>query len=355
MGLFSGSSASSGVRFSSSDSSAPLSVLALPKIDLHLHLDGALRPQTILDLAEKAKVRLPARSVRRLQKHITVSSRCRSLAQFLRCFQVFLPVLKSAEAMERAAYELCEDQARDGVVYFETRFAPILQARPGFPLEASVEAALAGLRRGGRDFGVRWGLILCALRDHPPSTSMATARAAAHARDQGVVGFDIANDERRAAAPHRGAFDYARRHDLPVTVHAGESGPAANIREAITRLNARRIGHGVRVVDDPELLDQIIEKRVTLEMCLTSNLQTRSVRRIQDHPLPRLLAMGAAVTLNTDDPAISRITLSREYKLAAKAFALTGRHFARLYENAVDGAFASASIKRALLLKRPAE
>jgi adenosine deaminase len=306
-------------------------------IDLHLHLDGALRTATILALADKAGVALPERTVTELEKHVTVGPECRSLVDFLRCFDVFLPVLRSAEAMERVAFELVEDQRRDGVTYFEARYAPILQAQPGFPLEASVEAVLAGLTRG--DPSRRWGLILCALRDHPPETSLATARAAVSFRDRGVVGFDIAGNEAAPAAPHRPAFDYVRRHDLPATAHAGEAGPAANIAEAIDALGARRIGHGVRVVDDPELLRRAIDRGIVFEQCLTSNLQTRSVRSLAEHPFPRLLRAGALVTLNTDDPAVSRITLSGELELAKRAFALSDREIERVAENAARAAF----------------
>jgi len=323
---------------------------ALPKIDLHLHLDGALRTRTILELAAKAGVPLPARSVEELEKHITVGPDCRSLPDFLRCFGVFLPVLRSAEAMERAAFELAEDQRRDGVVYFEARYAPCLQAGPGFPLEASVEAALAGLTRG--DPGRRWGLILCALRDWPPAASLETVRTAVRYRGRGVVGFDIANDERAPAAPHREAFDHARRHGLPVTVHAGEAGPAANIAEAIDVLGARRIGHGVRVVDDPAVLRLAIDRGIVFEQCLTSNLQTRSVPSLDAHPFPRLLREGARVTLNTDDPGVSRVTLSGELEMATRAYGLTDADHARLYANAVGGSFAEPSVKAALLSGR---
>lgn len=318
---------------------------ALPKIDLHLHLDGAIRTRTILDLGREHGVPLPAKTARALERHVTVSPRCRSLGDFLRCFCVFLPVLRRPAAMERIAYELCEDQAKDGVAYFEARYAPILQP---FPIEASIEAVLAGLERGRRDFGVRWGLILCALRDHPPETSLATARAAVRFRDRGVVGFDIANDERAPATPHADAFRLAREGGVSITVHAGEAGPAGNIREAIDLLGARRIGHGLRVVEDPALLDRAIERGIVFEMCLTSNLQTRSVAAIHDHPFPKLLRRGLAVTLNTDDPAVSRITLSHELAMAGRAFGLEAADFARIYGNAVAGAFAPESVKREL-------
>jgi len=313
---------------------------AAPKIDLHLHLDGAVRTRTILELADRARVALPATTVADLEKHVTVGPDCRSLLDFLARFDVFLPALRSAPAMERIALELAEDQRADNVLYFEARYAPLLQA-PELSIDASVEAVLAGLARGAPDR--RWGVILCALRNAPPATSVATARAAVRRRDRGVVGFDIAGDERAPAAPHQEAFDIVRDAGLPVTVHAGEAGPASNIREAIEALGARRIGHGLRVVDDPKLLRDCIDRRIAFEQCLTSNLQTRSVASLADHPFAPLLREGALVTLNTDDPAVSRITLSGEHALAERAFGPLD--WERVYMNSVDAAFADESTK----------
>lgn len=318
---------------------------ALPKIDLHLHLDGAIRTRTILELGTKAGVPLPAKTVKALERHVTVGPNCRSLRDFLDRFDVFLPVLHSADAMERIAYELCEDQAKDGVVYFETRFAPLLQDGPKLTLEESVEAVISGLRRGARDFGVRWGLILCFLRQARAESSLATVAAAARHE---VVGIDIAGDEAAPAAPHVDAFRRARRLGLGITVHAGEAGPVAHIAEAVDELGAKRIGHGTRLNDDPALAARLAKDGVTLEVCLTSNLQTRSVPSLDRHPIRALRKAGVRVTLNTDDPAVSRTTLSREYALAAKAFGWKREDFADLLANSCEAAFAPESTKRQL-------
>ncbi len=319
---------------------------AYPKIDLHLHLDGAVRTRTILEQAERLRVRLPARTVHGLEKHVTVGRDCRSLRDFLDRFDVFLPALRSAESMERIAYELCEDQARDGVVYFETRFAPLLQDSGAFAMEDSVEAALSGLRRGERDFGVRWGMILCCLRQENPRLSLNTVGVARAFRTRGVVGVDLAGDEAAPASSHAEAFRRARRADLPITIHAGEAGPAENIREAIEVLGASRIGHGTKLADDPRLVEEVARRGIAIEVCLTSNLQTRSVSSLSRHPFARLRKAGVRVTINTDDPAISRTTLSREYARAAKTFGLTRRDFGELYENSVRAAFVSEPMRR---------
>lgn len=318
----------------------------LPKIDLHLHLDGAVRTKTILELGTKQGVPLPARTEKALERHVTVGPSCRSLRDFLDRFDIFLPVLDSAEAMERIAYELCEDQAKDGVAYFEARFAPLLQDGPTFSLEESVEAVISGLRRGARAFGVRWGLILCFLRQARAESSLATVAAAERYRDH-VVGIDIAGDEAAPAGPHAEAFRRARKLGLGITVHAGEAGPAAHIAEAL-ELGATRIGHGVRLVEDPGLLARIAKEGVTLEMCLTSNLQTRAAPSIARHPFRALRKAGVRVTLNTDDPAVSRTTLSREYAIAEKSFGLKREDFAELLANSCEAAFASPAVKREL-------
>lgn len=312
----------------------------LPKIDLHLHLDGAIRTRTIAALADEQGVRLP----KPLERHVTVGRSCRSLQDFLRCFDNFLPVLRTARAIERVAYELCEDCAADGVIYFEARYAPHLQNGDTFRLEESVQGALEGLRRGRRDFGVENNLLLCFLRPDP-AHSMRTAKAAVKF---GAAGVDLAGDERAPAAPHEPAFRHARKHDLPITVHCGEAGPAANVAEAVDRIGARRVGHAVRAADDPRLLERLVQRGVTVEASLTSNLQTRAVRSLRFHPLPLFRRAGVRVTLNTDDPRVSRTTLSREYTLAARAFGFGLEDFRELLGFAVDAAFCSESLRRRL-------
>lgn len=302
----------------------------LPKIDLHHHLDGAIRVGTILELARRFRVPLPARTASGLAPHVQVRSRCRTLAGFLRKFNAFYPILPHAETLERIAYEACEDQARDGVVYFETRFAPVLCAGPGFTMEDAVRAALRGLRRGGKDFGVRWGLILCCYRGFAEASKATIALA----EKLGCAGVDLAGDERRyPLAPHAAAL---RRTHLPLTIHAGEAGPGRNVVEAL-RAGARRIGHGVHLGGGA--LEAVRRAGATLEMCLTSNLHTGTVRSLRDHPFPRYYRAGLRVTLNTDDPGVSGITLSGEFLRAHRAFGLREEDFLKIVRFAQDAAF----------------
>lgn len=312
----------------------------LPKIDLHLHLDGAVRMGTIRSLAREQGVRLP----RPLAPHVTVDASCRSLLDFLRRFDVYLPLLRSPEAVERIAFELAEDCAKDGVVYFETRYAPMLQDGPSCSLEESVQAALRGLQRGRRKFGVESGLILCFMRTNPEQ-SLRTAKAA---HRYGAAGIDIAGEESAPATPHEPAFRFAIKQGLPVTVHAGEAGPVANVWEAIDRLGARRIGHGVRAVEDPRLLRRLARDRILIESCITSNLQTGAVKSLSRHPVRTFLESDIPVCLNTDDPQISRTMLSREYALAARGLGFTGPDFRRMQEHALTAAFCSDSLRKRL-------
>jgi adenosine deaminase len=316
----------------------------LPKIDLHLHLDGAIRVPTIAELGDELGVALPTYDPRQLARYVQVEHDCRSLTDYLKRFEIFYPILPFAKTQERIAYELCEDCATDNVVYFETRFAPCLACNERFTMEDAVVAALEGLRRGQSDFGVRCGLILCCYRPASVRESVETVKLAHKHRDRGVCGIDLAGDELHfPAAPHAEAFALARKLEIPITIHAGEGQHAENIREAVFDHGATRIGHGVALQRDPELLKRVRDQGTVLEICLTTNLQTCSVPSIAAHPFRKFLEEHMRVTLNTDDPGISNITLTHELELAAREFSLTGQHICELQVNAARAAFATSS------------
>jgi adenosine deaminase len=321
----------------------------LPKIDLHLHLDGAIRVPTIAELADELGVALPTYDPKALARHVQVDRDCRSLTDFLKRFEVFYPILPFARTQERIAYELCEDCKLDNVVYFETRFAPALAASKRFTMEDAVVASLEGLRRGQRDFGVRCGLILCCYRSVSVQENIDTVNLAARYRDQGVIGIDLAGDENHfPAAPHAAAFARARKLEIPITIHAGEGGRPENIREAIFEHGAARIGHGVSLAKDPELLKAVRDRGTIFEICLTSNLQTCTVPSLKAHPFKKFFDENVRLTLNTDDPGISNITLSNEFEMAARAFKLKPPEIRELLVTAARGAFAPASMRAEL-------
>jgi adenosine deaminase len=316
----------------------------LPKIDLHLHLDGAIRVPTIAELGDELGIQLPSYDPTKLAKLVQVDRDCRSLTDYLKRFEIFYPILPFAKTQERIAYELCEDCARDNVVYFETRFAPCLACNKHFTMEDAVVAALEGLRRGQRDFNVKCGLILCCYRPATARESVETVKLAHKYRDRGVCGIDLAGDELHfPATPHAEAFALARKLEIPITIHAGEGEKPENIREAVFDHGASRIGHGVALQRDPELLKRVRDAGMVFEICLTTNLQTCSVPSLSKHPFKRFLDEKLRVTLNTDDPSISNITLTHELELAASEFALSKSQIRELQVNAARAAFAPPS------------
>ena len=247
------------------------------------------------------------------------------------------------------------DVAADGVRYGEARYSPLLH-RPALTLAQAIEASLRGLQRGEAETGTKAALIVCAIRTRPPAESLELARAAADYRGAGVVGFDLAGAERgHPAREHRAAFEYAAAHGLACTCHAGEGDGPHSIRQALHECGARRIGHGTRLEEDPALLDSVVERRIPLEVCLTSNLHTRAVPAIGAHPFKRYLERGAVVTLNTDGRLVDGVSLTDEYFLAHAAFGLGREELARLVLNACESAFLPEPDKAALVTRVQSE
>lgn len=316
-------------------------VKSLPKIDLHLHLDGAVRTGTILDLADRHEVSLPAEDADELESYVTVPPDCRSLSDFLNCFETLYPVLQYTDSVERVAFELCEDLEKQGVIYAEVRFAPHLLTREGATQEEVVRAALRGLERGGKRAEINVNLILCLYRNNEYSTNVRTLELAEKFMDRGIVGIDLAGDESKYdRIEHPELFKEAREQGLGVTIHAGEAGPASNVREALDS-GARRIGHAVRSFDDPGLMDRLKKENIPLELCFTSNLQTQAVETASEHPLQDFYRNGNDVTINTDDPRISRTDINREYCKILETFDFGLEDCRRFLTNAADAAFVS--------------
>jgi adenosine deaminase len=327
----------------------------LPKAELHCHLDGSVRPATMLELAGDHRVRLPRDDAEALADYMLVRD-ARDLEEYLGRFEVTLSVMQTDEAIERIAYELAEDAAREGVRYIEVRFAPVLNTRRGLSTAAVVEAALRGLARSERAHGIVGRLIVCALRTLPPESSLELARLATDHRDSGVVGFDLAGAERgNPASAHAAAFLHAHEHGLPCTCHAGEGDGALSIADAIHRCCAQRIGHGTRLFEDPTLAQYVNDRRIPLEMCLTSNVQTRVADDYESHPFRTYLAQGFNVVLNTDNRLMSGVGLVDEYDVAARTFTLAFDDLARLALNGFESAFLPEPQRRALVAKVTAE
>jgi adenosine deaminase len=324
----------------------------IPKVELHDHLDGGLRPQTIIELADEQSVAdLPSRDPKELAEWFHRGANRKSLALYLEGFSVAVSVMQTTGALKRVALEAMEDLAAQNVVYAEIRFAPIQHLSKGLNLEAVVEAVLSGLEEGSTRFNLSYGLILCAMRHQDAAVSLEIAELAVAFRDRGVVGFDIAGDEfGHPPKRHLEAFQYIRNKNFNITIHSGEAFGPESIWQAVQICGTHRIGHGTRLIEDMvvkgtrvehlgSLAQFLKDKRIPFEMCLSSNLQTGVAESIEQHPFNVLYKNSFRVLLCTDNRLMSNTTLSREMSLAAECFGLTLRDLEKLTINAMKSAF----------------
>jgi adenosine deaminase len=327
----------------------------LPKAELHCHLDGSVRPETLLELGREYRQPMPAADAESLAEYMRVDD-AKNLEDYLARFDVTLSVMQTAEALERIAYELAMDAARDGVRYIETRFAPVLNTRRGLSLAEAVQAPLRGLARAERDGGAMGRIIVTALRNLSPEVSMDLARLAVDYRYEGVVAFDLAGAEAgNPASAHAAAFAYAREHDLACTCHAGEGDGAASVREAVHLCCANRIGHGARLLEDESLTQYVTDRRIALEICLTSNVQTHAVASYEKHPLRDYYDRGMNVVLNTDNRLMSGTTLTDEYVHAAEQLDFSLDELSQIALNGFESAFIPWAERERLIASARAE
>jgi len=321
----------------------------LPKAELHCHLDGSVRPETLLDLGREYRVAMPRDSAEALREYMLVSD-AKSLEEYLERFDITLSVMQTAESLERIAYELGLDAAKDGVRYIEVRYAPILNVRQGLSLGEAVEAPIRGLARAQKESGIVAKVLVCALRQQSAAQSLELAELAVAYRQSGVVGFDLAGGEAgNPASKHAKAFEYARSHDLACTCHAGEGAGAESVREAVHICGANRIGHATHLIDDESLTQYVNDRRIALEICLTSNVQTRAAESYEEHPLKAYHALGMKVVLNTDNRLMSGTTLTDEYLHAARELGFGFDDLCQFALNGFESAFAHLSERDALL------
>src|SRR4051812_482430 len=295
----------------------PLSVIEkLPKTDLHVHLDGSLRLSTILDLAEKQRVELPSKDEDGLKKAMNLGENCGSLVEYLKAFDVTLRVLQTEDSLTRAAYELAEDAAKENVRYMEVRYSPMLHTRRGLKLTNVVEAVLQGLRAAQQSCGIESNVIICGIRNVSSESSLEMAELAVAYKNRGVVGYDLAGAEYdHPAKHHKHAFQLVRDNNINVTIHAGEAYGPESIAQAVHVCGAHRIGHGCRLRENGDLLHYVIDHRVPLECCPSSNVQTGAVKTFASHPLKLYFDLGLRVTVNTDNRLITDTSVSKELHL----------------------------------------
>ena len=364
--------------------------LALPKTDLHCHLDGSLRPETVSELAADPAIRDLASELgyqlpvdtdpEHLRKVLAPGLDCQSLEEYLLPFDIICGVLQTRETLARAAYELAMDAAAENVWYLEVRFAPQRHIHDQLPGVEVIKAVDAGLERAEQETGrkIQTAILVCAMRNYHESISnyhrkvrasfptavprelgsacsLEAARVAVEAKRAGVervVGFDLAGaEENYPPSHHRAAFHYCIDEFLNITVHAGEGYGPASIQEAVTYLNAQRIGHGTRILEENTgLLHYLRDRRVTVEVCLTSNLQTKAITSLDEHPFRRFLDEEVRAPLCTDNRMVSDITLTDEYKLAIEHFDMTPKEIRRTVLYGFKAGFLPYAKRRQLLL-----
>jgi adenosine deaminase len=316
----------------------------LPKLELHCHLDCCVRLDTAAQLSQELNIVLP----QPLRNALVAPEVCRDLADYISRAELAVTLLQTPESLTRVAWEMVEQFAADGVIYGEVRFAPQLHRRRGLTFQQVLDSVHAGLIQGQRDFNIRTGLIVCCLRHESADISIELAKLSAENADK-VCALDLAGDEARyPGTPHAAAFRLARDAGLRRTVHAGEAAGPASIREALDDLHAERIGHGVRVEQDPELVEHVRARAIPFEMCPKSNVQTRAAASLAGHPITRLLRQGVHVTVNTDARTISETSIAREFELLAESHAWGLAEFWQCQKNAVEAAFVPTVVREEL-------
>ena len=322
-----------------------------PKVELHEHLDGSVRPETVIELAMMKGMNLPSYDPEELAKWFSKGSEEKSLSLYLQSFSITTALMQDKESLRRIAREEIEDLAKDGVVYAEIRFAPILHTKEGLSMDEVVTAVIEGMQEGRKKTGVEFGLILSAMRDQSPEISLRTAELAVAFSERGVVGFDLAGDESgNPAKKHIKAFEFIRAQNFNITIHAGEAFGLESIWQAIQICGAHRIGHGTRLTEDMTIKDGkimkmgslahfVLDKRIPLEMCLTSNVGTGASKSYKEHPFPIFFRNHFRVFLSTDNRLMSGTSLSKEFMIASMEYGLDIRDMEKITLNAMKSAF----------------
>jgi adenosine deaminase len=322
----------------------------LPKAELHCHLDGSLRVSTIIDLAAHQKVELPAKNQEDLHNILAIKEKMKNLEEYLEIFDITLSVLQTPESLMRVAFELAEDCWNDGVRYVEVRYSPILHTQEGMTSSESIDAVKKGLDQAESEFGIKTGIIICGIRNISPEVSLKLADLAVQYKNKGVVGFDLAGaEENFPAKHHQEAFELILKKNINATLHAGEAFGPESIHQAIHACGAHRIGHGTRLMENKDLMAFVNDHRISLEICLKSNIQTRSIPSLEVHPFKYYLDQHLRVTLNTDNRLISDTTLTGEYLLAVNTFNLTLQDIRTIIINGFKSAFLPHNERRELI------
>lgn len=319
----------------------------LPKIELHCHLDGSVRPQTIIDIAKEENIEIPSYELSEIENMVKVPFNCDSLVEYLKRFNLPNRVMQSKESLKRITFELLEDASNENLKYMEIRFAPLLHTLNGLSVSEVIESIIDGIKEAEEKYPIKANLILGCMRTMTLDDAIYVVEEGKKFLNKGVVAVDLCGAENEGfAIEFKEAIDLARSFGYRVTIHAGEAASGVNVLEAVEILKAERIGHGIGIRDLKEAYDMVKNKKIVLEMCPTSNVQTKAVNSFEDHPFYKFYKDGLKVTLNTDNRTVSNINLTKEFNNVDNVFEMSEEDYKNLYLISVDSTFADDNTKQ---------
>lgn len=328
-----------------------MNIKNIKKIELHLHLDGSLRPESVIDIAKKDGIELPTFELEGIRKYLTVDDGNKDLVEYLKKFDIPVKVMQTRENLTRVTYELLEDLARDNYIYVEIRFAPHLHIQKGLSLEEVVESVIAGIHKAEEKFEIKANLLLCIMRHMNVNLGYEIIALAKKYLGKKVCGIDLAGDEFHYPVElFAEVFKMAKDSNIPFTIHSGEASGAESIIGALA-VGAKRMGHGIRAYENRELLNILKDNRITLECCPISNLNTQIFEDFHDYPLKFYLNEGLKATINTDNRTVSNTCYQKEIDFLNSYTPLTIDEILLANKNAIEGAFITESEKKELYKK----
>lgn len=322
----------------------------LPKVDLHCHLDGSVRPSTLIELAKSQSIQLDSYDLNDVTQAMIAPEDCPNLVEYLKRFEIALSVMQEADAIKRISYELFKDAAAENVKYMEVRFGPLLHLQKGLTIAEVIESAVAGMKEAEAKYDIRGNYIISIVKGFPETQVPELIEVGASFLGRGVVAIDLAGAELPGfASAYVDQIQSAKDKGYRVTIHAGEQGDGNNVLEAITLLNAERVGHGIGINAHADAYSLVKKNHTTLETCPTSNIQTKAVNTLAEHPCRDFLDDRLNVTINTDNRTVSDTTMTKEIQRTIEAFNFSKEEYTQIYKNSVNSSFASDEVKAHLL------
>lgn len=323
----------------------------MPKIELHCHLDGSLRYNSVIEEAKKQNIDLKL-TENEIKEKLIAPKECESLDRYLESFELPLKVMQTSDSLKRFTYEVFEDSYKEGIVYMELRFAPVLHMDNGMTMKEIIRAVIEGMKNAEKKYGIYGNIILCCMKNYDEKYAIETIEAGKDYLGKGVVGIDLAGPELEGfSKKFKNSMRLAKNYGYYITIHAGEAASGNNVYESIKLLGAQRIGHGVRTFESSKAYNAIKNKEVFLEVCPSSNIQTKAVKNLKTHPFIDYYKDDIHMSFNTDNRTVSDTTLSKEIFLAGSIIGLSLDDYNKMYYNTVGASFALESTKNKLLNK----